>query len=125
MLIRIKMDKGISTIDDTHNKLINKISKLKKPIIGISFGSPYLPSYDKLDSYICTYGYGSITFKAATRAATQLVANQQLVQLLATQELQARAACMEYECNQGDHNFMGWPDDSAYQSYKPYQMLRR
>ena len=68
MLIRIKMDKGISTIDDTHNKLINKISKLKKPIIGISFGSPYLPSYDKLDSYICTYGYGSITFKAATSA---------------------------------------------------------
>ena len=44
---------------------------------------------------------------------------------MATFEQQARAACMEYECNQGDHNYLGWPDDSAYQSYKPYQMLRR
>ena len=42
-----------------------------------------------------------------------------------TFESQARGTCMEYECNQGDHNFMGWPDESAYQSYKPYQMLRR
>ena len=68
MLIRIKMDKGISTIEDSHNLLINKVSKLKIPIIGISFGSPYLPDYEKLDSYICTYGYGSISIKAAENA---------------------------------------------------------
>ena len=66
-----------------------------------------------------------ITYKAAGRAAVQLVANPQLQQMLATFELQARASCVEYECNQGDHNFMGWPDDSAYQSYKPYRALRR
>ena len=66
-----------------------------------------------------------IIYKASGRAAVQLVSNQQLQGMLATYEGQARAACMEYECNQGDHNYMGWPDESAYQSYKPYTALRR
>ncbi len=66
-----------------------------------------------------------IIYKACGRAAVQLVSNANLQKMLATYESQARAACLEYECNQGDHNFMGWPDESAYQSYKPYNMLRR
>ena len=66
-----------------------------------------------------------IIYKASGRAAVQLVSNAQLQQSLATFEAQARAACMEYECNQGDHSFFGWPDDSAYQSYQPYRSLRR
>ena len=66
-----------------------------------------------------------IIYKASGKAAVQLVANPQLQQMLSTFEGQARAACVEYECNQGDHNFMGWPDESAYQSYKPYESLRR
>ena len=66
-----------------------------------------------------------IIYKASGRAAVQLVSNRELQGMLSTFELQARAACLEYECNQGDHNFMGWPDESAYQSYKPYQSLRR
>ena len=66
-----------------------------------------------------------IVYKACGRAAVQLVSNATLQQMLSTYELQARAACMEYECNQGDHSYFGWPDDSSYQSYKPYQMLRR
>ena len=66
-----------------------------------------------------------IIYKASGRAAVQLVSNAQLQQMLATYEAQSRAACMEYECNQGDHNFMGWPDESAYQSYKPYRALKR
>jgi len=66
-----------------------------------------------------------IIYKAAGRAAVQLVANPQLQKMMATFEGQARAACMEYECNQGDHSFFGWPDDSAYQSYQPYNSLRR
>ena len=64
-----------------------------------------------------------IIYRASGRAAVQLVSNGQLQQMLSAYELQARASCMEYECNQGDHNFMGWPDESAYQSYKPYQAL--
>jgi hypothetical protein len=66
-----------------------------------------------------------ITYRASTRAATQLVSNPQLVQLLGQQEALARAACMEFECNQGDHNFMGFPDNTNYITYQPYQALRR
>ena len=66
-----------------------------------------------------------ITYRAAGRAAAQLVANPQLVQLLGTQEAQARAACMEYECDQGDHTFMGWPNGTSYNAYKPHHALRR
>ena len=66
-----------------------------------------------------------IAYKAAGRAAAQLVANQQLVQLLGTQELQSRASCMEYECNEGDHSFFGLPHESRYNSYQPYLALRR
>jgi len=66
-----------------------------------------------------------ITYRASTRAATQLVSNPQLVQLLGQQEAIARAACMEYECNQGDNNFMGFPDNTNYITYQPYQALRR
>ena len=66
-----------------------------------------------------------ITYRAAVRAATQLVSNPQLVQLLQQQEGMARAACVEYECNQGDHSFFGTPHDSYYKSYQPYMALRR
>jgi|TARA_R100000458_G_scaffold14244_1_gene12075 hypothetical protein len=66
-----------------------------------------------------------ITYRAAARAATQLVSNPQLVQLLQQQEAQSRATCMEYECNQGDHNYMGWDHGTNYVSYKPTAVLAR
>lgn len=66
-----------------------------------------------------------ITLKAATRAATQLVGNPQLAQMLSAQEAQARASCIEYECNQGDYNFLGFPAGSSYRTYQPFQALRR
>ena len=81
----------------------------------------WLLNYEDLPSVFRRY----VTFKAATRAATQLVANADLVKLLANQELQARGACMEYECNQGDHSFFGLPHESRYNSYQPYLALRR
>ena len=66
-----------------------------------------------------------ITYRASRIAATQLVANPQLVRLLGVQEQQARAALQEYECNQGDHSMFGFEDDSAYQTYQPWRNLRR
>ena len=66
-----------------------------------------------------------ITYRAGTRAATQLVSNLELTQLLSAQEQVARAACMEYECNQGDHSYLGLPHESNYSSYQPYRSLRR
>ena len=66
-----------------------------------------------------------ITYRASRQAATQLVANPALVRLLGVQEGQARAALMEYECNQGDHSMFGFEDDTAYQTYQPWRNLRR
>ena len=81
----------------------------------------YLWPYEDLPNVFKRY----ITYRAAVRAATQLVSNPQLVQLLQTQEAMTRAAVVEYECNQGDHSFFGLPHDSHYNSYKPYYSLRR
>ena len=66
-----------------------------------------------------------ITYRASRSAATQLVANPQLVQLLGTQEAIARASLMEYECNQGNHSMFGFEDDTAYTTYQPWRNLRR
>ena len=66
-----------------------------------------------------------IIYRASRLAATQLVANQQLAQLLGAQEQQARAACMEYECNQGNHSMFGFPEDSTFHTYQPFRAIAR
>ena len=91
------------------------------PKTSIDFDITWRWDYEELPSAFKRY----ITLRASGRAATQLVANPQLVQLLNTQEAQARAACMEYECNQGDYTFFGTPDGTAYRSYQPYRALAR
>ena len=87
----------------------------------LSFDIVWRFEYEDLPSVFQRY----ITLRASGRAAVQLVTNPQLVQLLGTQEAQARAACMEYECNQGDHTFFGTPQNTAYRSYQPYRALAR
>ena len=66
-----------------------------------------------------------VIHRAARQAATQLVANPQLVQLLGSQEQMSRAACMEYECNQGNPTMFGLPEDSVYNGYQPWRALAR
>ena len=66
-----------------------------------------------------------ITYRASRQAATQLVANPNLVKLITQQESLARAAIMEYECNQGNHSMFGFPENTAYQTYQPWTNLKR
>ena len=66
-----------------------------------------------------------ITYRASTKAATQLVANPNLVKLLQNQEALSRAALMEYECNQGNHSMFGFPENTIHQTYQPWRNLRR
>ena len=66
-----------------------------------------------------------ITYRASRVAATKLVANPQLVKLLAQQEALSRSSLMEYECNQADHSMFGFEEDTAYQTYQPWRNLRR
>ena len=80
-----------------------------------------LLSYEDIPSPFKRY----IIYKAAVRAATQLVGNPQLAQLLAQQEALARATVMEYECNQGNHSMFGLPEDSTYNAYQPWRSQGR
>jgi len=88
---------------------------------GIDLDVVRLFSFEDLPSVFQRY----ITYRTSRMAATQLVANPQLVQLLAQQEQLSRAACMEYECNQGNHSMFGLPEDSTYNSYQPWRALGR
>tara|TARA_R100001594_G_scaffold1281_1_gene5376 strand:+ start:1860 stop:2477 length:618 start_codon:yes stop_codon:yes gene_type:complete len=85
------------------------------------FDIVYLYTFNDLPEVFKRY----ITSLASTRAATQLISNPQLVQLLGQRELHARASCMEYECNQDDPTFFGTEHNSSYTSYKPFFALRR
>ena len=88
---------------------------------GIDLDIVRLISYEDLPELFKRY----IIYKSAVRAATQLVGNAQLAQLLAQQEALSRAAIMEYECNQGNHTMFGTPEDTVYTSYQPWRTLGR
>tara|TARA_R100000808_G_C2136839_1_gene145080 strand:- start:1167 stop:1787 length:621 start_codon:yes stop_codon:yes gene_type:complete len=66
-----------------------------------------------------------IIYRASRMAATQLVANKELVALLSSQEAFARAACMEYECNQSNTSMFGFPQNTVYETYQPWRNLPR
>ena len=88
---------------------------------GIDLDIVRLFTYEDLPSPFKRY----IIYKAATRAATQIVGNVQLAKLLQQQELVSRASCVEYECNQGNHTMFGLPEDSVYRAYEPWRALIR
>ena len=68
-LVRIRMDKGVSTIAPSHLRFLKRLKeKTNKPILLVSFGSPYIDAYDYFDAYVATYGYGPISVKAAANA---------------------------------------------------------
>ena len=104
-----------------NGKLYDKLNHTYKFTSPLHFDFVWKLDYEELPSVFKRY----ITLRASGRAATQMVANPQLVQLLASQEAQVRAACMEYECNQGDHTFFGTPPGTSYRSYQPYRTLAR
>ena len=88
---------------------------------GIKLDITRLISYEDLPEVFKRY----IIHKASVRAATQLVGNPQLAQLLGGQEVISRAAIIEYECNQGNHTMFGLPEDSVYTAYQPWRTLGR
>ena len=90
-------------------------------VTSISLDVVYLIAFENLPSVFQRY----IIYRASRRAATQLIANPQLVKLLGQQEGMARAACMEYECNQGNPTMFGFPEDTVYHTYQPWRNLRR
>ena len=66
-----------------------------------------------------------ITYRAARLVATKLTADPDLYKILQEQEGMTRAAVVEYECNQGDYNYLGYPRGTRGNNYRPYQALQR
>ena len=66
-----------------------------------------------------------VIYCASSRAASQLLTNPKLVEMLQNKEAYARATCIEYECNQTDPSFFGLTDDQRYTSFVPLNALRR
>ena len=85
------------------------------------FDITYLFAFNDVPPAIQRY----IIARASVRAATQLVSNPDLVKLLQLEEAQTRSTALEYDCEQGDHTFFGFPQESNYRSYQPYKSLIR
>jgi hypothetical protein len=66
-----------------------------------------------------------ITYRASRIVSSQLVGDTELYKLLIDQEAVARAICMEYECNQGDYSYLGYPRGVDHRNYQPYTALIR
>jgi hypothetical protein len=67
-----------------------------------------------------------IVARAAKMCATKMIGDSTLYQLLGEQELNTRAAAIEYDCNQGDYSMFGFRDgENYYNSYQPFQALMR
>ena len=109
-----RVQNGITYLYDTVNHQYEFDEDLELDVI-------YLFPYTDLPSAFRRY----IVSRASVRAATQLVNNPQLVQLLQQQEAMNRASCMEYECNQGDHSYFGFSHNQTYRSYQPFKALQR
>ena len=68
-----------------------------------------------------------VSARAATTASQRIVGDMQQYQILQQQEAIARSLALEYETQQGQYTFFGHPQgqQNYYQSYQPYQALKR
>ena len=68
-----------------------------------------------------------ITARAATLVSQRIVGDTEQYQMLQQQEAFARAMALEYETQQGQFTFFGHPQgqQNYYQSYQPFQALKR
>lgn len=82
----------------------------------------YFYPYDDLPKIVQTY----VGARAARLTSVKLVGDSELYQLLQEQEMQARVALIEYECNQGDYSMFGFREEqNNHYCYQPYQTLQR
>ena len=102
-------------------KLWDKVNHTFEFTGDLSCDVVYLYEFENIPPVFRRY----VIYKASARAATQLIANPELVKLLNQQEAFARAACIEYECNQGNHSMLGFTHNQVYQTFQPWRALAR
>ena len=100
-------------------KLWDKVNHTFEFTGDLSCDVVYLYEFENIPPVFRRY----VIYKASARAATQLIANPDLVKLLTQQEAYARAACIEYETQQGNHSMLGFTDNQVYQTYQPWSTL--
>ena len=68
-----------------------------------------------------------IVARAASITSQRIVGDPNQYEMLQSQEAFARSTALEYETSQGEYSIFGHPYDKSnhYNSYKPYQALRR
>ena len=115
-----QIDRGTDVVR-RNGKLFDTIHQTDVFTQDYSFDIVSLLPFDDVPPAIQRY----IIARASVRAATQLVSNADLVKLLSTQEEMTKANAYEYETQQGDHNFMGFPSESRYRAYQPYKAIIR
>ena len=76
------------------------------------FDITYLLAFNDVPPAIQRY----IIARASVRAAVQLVSNADLVKLLKMEEEQTKANALNYETEQGDNSFFGFPQESNYRA---------
>lgn len=55
--IRVKANKGTVSLSELQENFVNKLLRLKTPVVTISFGNPYLLSaFPSAKTYLCAYG---------------------------------------------------------------------
>ncbi len=104
-----------------NGKLFDNVKDTDVFTSDLYFDITYLLDFNDVPPAIQRY----IIARASVRAATQLVSNSDLVKLLQLEEAQTRSTALEYDCEQGDHTFFGFPQESNYRSYQPYKSLIR
>ena len=103
------------------DKLNDKVKHTFEFTNDVLVDATYLYNFEDLPSAFQRY----VIAKASTRAATQLVGDQNLAKLLQNQEAITRAIVMEYDTQQGDHSFFGFKHEQNYDAYQPYKALIR
>ena len=68
-----------------------------------------------------------ITARASVLTSQRIIGDPEQYTMLQQQEAFTRALALEYETQQGQYTFFGHPQgqQNYYQSYQPYQALRR
>ena len=102
-------------------KLYDKLNHTYKFKSKLNFDIVWKFSFEDLPHCFKQY----ITNKAARLVAAKLTVDRDLFTMLQEQEGVSRATCIEYECNQGDYNYLGYPAGVRGNNYRPYQALVR
>ena len=92
-----------------------------EPANGVNLDVITLLDFDDLPAVAQRF----ITYKAAERAATQLVSSPELMKMIMQQIQTLRASMTNFECVQADANFMGFPNGTSYNTFQSFYPLAR